>query len=257
MPTWNEAQNLDELLARILAQPLPLDVLVVDDGSPDGTAQRAARWAAREPRVRVLVRKGPRGRGPAGAAGFAHALLSGYAGAVEMDADLSHPPEALPRLIAACRDGADLVLGSRAVPGAHDARRSLARRLLTRGSNAFVRRLLGLPVRDCNAGFRAWTRRALERAAAWHVASRGPAVVQELLLRAHRAGLRIREVPIRFEDRRRGRSKLGPLRLLGVLRAVVALRSSRRAPPPPLSAGAPGSGRSRAGRRAGGGRRPA
>ncbi len=224
LPTYEEVENLEECCRRILALDLPLEILVVDDDSPDGTALLASSLSEKDPRIHVLVRREERGRGRAGAAGFAWALREGYAGAVEMDADLSHPPEDLPRLLAAAARGADLVLGSRSVPGGADLGRSLRRRLVTRAANAYVRRVFGIEVRDCNSGYRAWTRRALLEVDAPGARRLGPAIVQELLWRAKRAGLAVREVPIRFVERRRGRSTLRFRTLLAGLLEVPRLR---------------------------------
>ena len=233
VPTYNEAENILPLIDAILrADPL-LEVLVVDDDSPDGTHRLVHEAARRDPRVHLLHRKTDRGRGRAGAAGFAYALAQGYRGAIEMDADFSHDPRHLPDLLFKIGEGHDLVLGSRGVPGGQDLGRPLWRRLVTKAANTYIRLVLGLKVRDCNSGYRAWTREALERTQAAFAQSQGPAIVQELLHRAKKSGLRIAEVPIRFTERERGQSTLTLKTLLRGYWTVLKLRFSSWQPSPP------------------------
>ena len=176
-----------------------------------------------------MVRLNQRGRGSAGAAGFGWAVHHGFDGVVEMDADGSHCPDHVRDLIGQAREGYDVVIGSRLVAGGADHRRSRSRRWLTRVSNAYARIALGVEVRDCNSGFRAWTRRALQTTDAAHAKSVGPAIVHELLLRAKRSKLRIAEVPIKFVERERGESKLGFFTLVRGMLSVASLRLSRPA----------------------------
>ena len=207
VPTWNEIENIEGLCREILAQDPRIEVLVADDDSPDGTWKAVAAMARTEPRVHLLHRTGDRGRGRAGRAAFVAALELGADLVFEMDADWSHHPRHLPAMIAAL-DGADVVLGSRRVPGGADIGRTAFRRWLTAASNLYVRLLLGVPVRDCNSGYRGWRAGALRAVDVDRAFSPGPALVHELLFKARLRGQRIVEVPIRFQDRERGQSTL-------------------------------------------------
>ncbi len=207
VPTYNEAENLEWITARLLQAVPDTDVLVVDDGSPDGTGAIADRLAATEPRVSVLHRTAKAGLGAAYLHGFAVALERGYDVIGEMDADGSHQPEELHRLVAALAD-ADLVIGSRWVPGGRVVNWSRWRLALSRGGNLYARILLGIPVRDVTAGyrlFRATTLRALDLGT---VESVGYCFQADLTVRTLRAGLRVKEVPIEFLERERGESKM-------------------------------------------------
>jgi dolichol-phosphate mannosyltransferase len=209
LPTYNEAGNLEPIVAQSLAE-LPDDarVLVVDDASPDGTGAIADRLAAELPeRVEVLHRTGKRGLGPAYIAGFRRALAGGAGLVLEMDADFSHDPADLPRLLAAA-EGADLAIGSRYVAGGRVEAWSPSRRLLSRGGSAYARRLLGLDVRDLTGGFKCFRREVLEAIDLDSVDSRGYAFQVEMTYRAARRGFRVVEVPIVFHDRREGASKM-------------------------------------------------
>ncbi|MGD9735451.1 MAG: polyprenol monophosphomannose synthase [Solirubrobacterales bacterium] len=209
LPTYNEAGNLDPIVAQALAE-LPEDarVLVVDDGSPDGTGAIADRLAAELPdRVEVLHRSGKRGLGPAYIAGFRRALAAGAGLVLEMDADFSHDPADLPRLLAAA-EGADLVIGSRYAPGGRVEAWSASRRLLSRGGSAYARHVLGLGVRDLTGGFKCFRRGVLEAIDLDSVDSKGYAFQVEMTYRASRRGFRVVEVPIVFHDRREGASKM-------------------------------------------------
>ncbi len=225
VPTYDEAENIGPLLDALLALPEEdLHVLVVDDDSPDGTWRIVAEREEREERVHLLHRKEDRGRGRAGKAGFLKALEMGAEAVVEMDADFSHHPSHVPHLLDALRRGADVVLGSRAVPGGADLGRPWWRRAVTKAANAYIRMVLGVKVRDCNSGFRCFTAEALEKAGVESLEARGPDIVQELLYRCHRAGLRIVEVPIRFTERERGTSTLTFRTLLRGYFAVLRLK---------------------------------
>lgn len=224
VPTYNEVENVDRLAEALRRWAPEVEALIVDDRSPDGTGERVRALARTLPpgRLRLLDRPGPRGRGLAGIEGMLHALADRADRIVEMDADLSHHPRHIPALLAAL-DAADVAVGSRHVPGGRD-RRGIGRRAVTRASTLYARLVLGLAVRDTNSGFRAFRRTALEAIDLATCRSAGPAIVQEMLVRARRAGLRIREVPIDFEDRRAGTSKLGVATLIrGALR-VLELR---------------------------------
>jgi len=209
IPTYNEAPNLERLVREIRAIVPGSQVLVVDDASPDGTGEIADRLAAADPAVRALHRSPPRGRGLAGRDGYLEALRLGADVVVEMDADFSHDPRLLPRFLSAIGNGADVVLGSRFVTGGSDRDRSLWRRAVTLLANAYIRVVLGVPVGDCNSGYRAFRRSTLEAIRPDTLVSAGPSIVQEVLYRVHRAGASIEEIPLEFVDRKDGESKLG------------------------------------------------
>ncbi len=212
LPTYDEAENVEQVVAaahEVLERSAPGDhrILVVDDGSPDGTGAIADRLAAALDAVEVLHRTVREGLGPAYLAGFAHALAQGAELILEMDADMSHDPADLARLLAAAVD-ADLVLGSRYVAGGGVADWGAVRRLVSRGGSWYARRVLGLDVRDLTGGFKCFRREVLEAIDLPTVRSRGYAFQVELTHRAVRGGFRVVELPIVFRDRRLGRSKM-------------------------------------------------
>jgi len=213
VPTYNEAPNLERLVGEIRRILPEATILVVDDRSPDGTGGIADRLAAADPAVRVLHRDPPKGRGLAGRAGYLEALRLGADVVIEMDADFSHDPQLLPRFLEAIEGGADVVLGSRFVPGGSDDDRTAARKIITVLANGYIRVVLGVPVGDCNSGYRAFRREALEAIRPEALTSVGPSIVQEVLFRVHRQGAKIVEIPLTFVDRKDGDSKLS-LRLL-------------------------------------------
>ncbi len=223
VPTLNERENIRPLLSRLRALPLEIDVLVVDDNSPDGTWELVRELAREDPRLHLLHRRGLQGRGLAGRDGFIEAMHMGAQRIVEMDADLSHDPVHIPAMLAAL-ERYDLVLGSRDIDGGSDADRGAGRQALTIAANAFTRVVLGLRVRDCNSGFRAYRRSAMEAIDPISLRSFGPAIVQEVLFRAHRAKLRIGEIPIRFVNRCVGTSHLTFGKLLTGYFTVLRLR---------------------------------
>lgn len=207
VPTYNEIENIEKLVAEILAQDERIEVLVADDHSPDGTWQAVGTLSEANPRVHLLDRTTDRGRGRAGRDAFVWALDHGADIAFEMDADFSHHPRYLPAMIAAL-DGADVVLGSRRVPGGEDVGRSPLRVLLTAASNLYVQLVLGLRVKDCNSGYRGWRASALRAVDVASTFSPGPAIVHELLYKARVKKQRITEIPIVFHDREEGTSTL-------------------------------------------------
>jgi dolichol-phosphate mannosyltransferase len=227
LPTYNEADNLEALVRAVLPQlegtGLTHTILVVDDGSPDGTGDIADRLAADLSPVRVLHRTRKQGLGRAYLAGFELALDAGADLVMEMDADFSHDPQDVPRLIAAA-GAADLVLGSRYVPGGGVENWGLSRRLLSRGGCAYARVLLGIPVRDLTGGFKCFNRRVLEAIDLAEVRADGYAFQIELTYRAVRAGFRVAEVPILFRERRDGASKMTARVTLEAVWKVPALR---------------------------------
>lgn len=207
VPTFNEVDNLAWLVGRLRTAEPEVDILVVDDNSPDGTGDVADGLAAEDPAVHVLHRAGKGGLGAAYLAGFAWALDAGYDVIGEMDADGSHQPEQLRRLLEALLD-ADLVIGSRWVPGGSVVNWPMRREALSRGGNLYVRMLLGISVRDATAGFRVFRRGALEKIDLSSVQSTGYVFQTDLVTRCLRAGLTVREVPIEFVERVRGDSKM-------------------------------------------------
>jgi glycosyltransferase involved in cell wall biosynthesis len=231
IPTYDEAENSEPSLARVRAAVPEADVLVADDGSPDGTGAIADRLAAADPHVHVMHRVSKDGLGAAYVAAFAWARKRGYDVAVEMDADGSHQPEELPRLLAALRT-ADLVLGSRWVAGGEVRNWPVARRLLSQGGNTYTRLALGLPLRDATGGFRAYRMAVLDALPLGDVASQGYCFQVDLAWQAWRAGFRVVEVPITFVERERGESKMSRAIVAEALWRVTwwAVRSRRGRP---------------------------
>lgn len=205
---------------------------MVDDSSPDGTADRVAGHPAYGTRVHLLLRPGKAGLGAAYRSGFRWALDRGYDVVVQMDADLSHPPDRLPALLAALDEGADVAVGSRYVPGGGAVDWPLRRRLVSAGGNGYVRAVLGLPTHDTTAGFKAFRRSALERIGATTSESQGYCFQVETTWRAHRLGLRVVEVPITFRDRTRGTSKMDAAVVREALARVLAWRWEELRPTP-------------------------
>ena len=222
LPTYNERENLEAML-RALA-PLEVNVLVVDDNSPDGTGEIADRLAAELDFVSVLHRERKEGLGPAYLAGFRRALGNGAEFVLEMDCDFSHNPADVPRLIDACRQGADLALGSRYVPGGGTANWGLGRRIISWGGSFYARVLLGVRVRDLTGGFKCYRRRVLETIDLDAIHSKGYAFQIEGTYRTIRKGFRVVEVPIRFADRTEGTSKMSRAIVLEAVKKVPSLR---------------------------------
>ena len=214
IPTYNERDNVERIVGRVRAAVPHADVLVVDDASPDGTGDLADDLAAADDHVHVLHRPGKAGLGAAYVAAFGWALERGYDVIVEMDADGSHAPEDLPRLLAAVHGGADLALGSRWVPGGAVKDWPRSRLLLSRGGNTYARIMLGVPIRDITGGYRAFRRSLLERLPLDQVESQGYCFQVDLAWRALLAGGTVVEVPITFVERSAGASKMS--------RAIVA-----------------------------------
>jgi dolichol-phosphate mannosyltransferase len=207
IPTYDERDNIEPILRRVRAATPDVDTLVVDDGSPDGTGEIADTISAADHHVHVLHRSGKQGLGAAYLAGFAWALDRDYDVVVEMDADGSHQPEQLPRLLEAL-GRADVVLGSRWVPGGRVENWPMHRLVLSRGGNTYTRIALGIPVRDATGGYRAFRRTALERLDLAEVVSQGYCFQVDLAWRAVQRGLRVVEVPITFVERVAGDSKM-------------------------------------------------
>ncbi len=227
IPTYNERENIRPLIESILRLDpnLDLTVFVVDDNSPDGTAQEVEALAAENSRVKLLLRTKRRGRGAAGAAGFQAALDLNPDLVIEMDGDGSHQARFIPDLIQAA-ESSDIVLGSRFVPGGKDADRRLVRRLITWAVRVFIRWQFRFPVKDVSSGFRCFRAEALRKIDPEDLISTGPSIVLEILARAHQLGFKITEIPISFIDRKKGQTKLNFLTLLETL--VMALKFKQR-----------------------------
>jgi len=207
IPTYKERENLVPLLKQIFSQELPLEVLIVDDNSPDGTGAVADQIAAADPRVHVMHRPGKMGLGSAYVAGFRYALERDYDAAFEMDADFSHNPESLPEFLREL-ESADLVVGSRYLHGVTVVNWPLKRLILSYGANVYSRVITGVPLKDVTGGFKCFRRQVLEALDLSRVRSDGYGFQIEINYKAWRKGFRIREIPIMFVDRRAGESKM-------------------------------------------------
>jgi dolichol-phosphate mannosyltransferase len=222
LPTYNERENLPQVIDAL--EPYGVEVLVIDDNSPDGTGKLADQLAAERDWVSVLHRARKEGLGPAYLAGFREALSRGAEYVLEMDADLSHDPAAVPRLIEACVNGADVALGSRYVEGGGTENWGLVRRIVSAGGSLYARVILGLAIRDLTGGFKCFRREVLERIDLDAVTSKGYAFQIELTYRAVRAGYTVVEVPIVFVDRTHGHSKMSRAIFLEAVMRVPLLR---------------------------------
>lgn len=220
-PTFNESESILELVTRLFnAAGDRVDLLVIDDGSPDGTADLVKQVQAKNDRVHLVERTGKQGLGTAYVAGFRWAIERGYPTVVEMDADLSHNPADVPRLLDAL-ESADLVIGSRYVPGGGVSNWGKGRRLLSSAGNVYARMWLGYKVKDSTAGFRAYRTEALAKQDLDTIRSEGYGFQIEMTRRFHKAGLRIREVPITFTERALGHSKMSRRIVIEALVAVT------------------------------------
>jgi dolichol-phosphate mannosyltransferase len=228
LPTYDEAENIEPFLAAVLPK-LPDDarILVVDDNSPDGTGRIADRLAAAEGRIQVLHRTEKEGLGPAYIAGFRRALAEGARLILEMDADFSHDPAYLPRLLEASKR-ADLVIGSRYVEGGGVSNWGVLRRGISRGGSAYARLVLGVGVKDLTGGFKCFRREVLEAIDLDSVDARGYAFQVEITYRALQAGFKVAEVPIVFRDRHAGSSKMDSSIVAEAIWRVPRLRFRRR-----------------------------
>lgn len=226
LPTYNEAANVGPMVEALGPKLAEHDrILIVDDNSPDGTGQIADRLAAEDPRVEVLHRSAKQGLGPAYIAGFRRALEGGAGLIVQMDADFSHDPAYLPRLIAAA-DLADLVLGSRYVPGGAITEWGGVRRVISRGGSLYSRAVLGVPVRDLTGGFKCFRREVLEAIDLDSVAASGYSFQIEMTYRVLKAGFDVLEVPITFRERHAGDSKMSTAIVVEAAWRVPAIRLS-------------------------------
>ena len=224
LPTLNEKENIAALIIKIFELPIAnLEIVVVDDQSPDGTARIVEDLTRTFARLHLIRRSGPGGRGLAGREGYIYGLKSEMDFLVEMDGDFSHDPKHIPSMLDAM-SRCDLAIGSRFVAGGADLDRPFFRHWLTIADNAYARSLLGLEVRDTNSGFRCFSREALARIAPESLRSRGPSIVHEVLFKARRARLRIAEIPIEFVDRKKGSSKLNLARLAAGYLWILKMR---------------------------------
>jgi len=221
LPTYNESENIEHVLRRIRDAVPTATVLVVDDGSPDGTAKIAESVGEELGSIEVLRRQAKSGLGSAYRMGFGWGIERGFDACVEMDADLSHEPEALPGLLDPLSEGCDLVIGSRYVPGGSIPDWTLLRRLLSRGGNLYADALLGLGVADSTAGFRAYSTELLGRIDLDRIRAEGYGFQIEMTYQAKRAGATIRETPIRFVDRLQGDSKMSTAIVIEALGLVT------------------------------------
>lgn len=221
LPTYNEADNIVSILDRVRASAPEADLLVVDDGSPDGTADRVRWIAQRLPGVFLLERTSKDGLGAAYRAGFGWGVDHHYDVLIEMDADGSHRPDDLPSLIAAIRDGADLAIGSRYVAGGAIPNWKFSRRMLSKGGNQYASMMLGIGVNDATSGFRAYRAGLLHRMDFANLGASGYGFQIEGAWKAVRSGARVVEVPIRFEDRENGESKMSKSIVVEALRLVT------------------------------------
>ncbi|MBI5478687.1 MAG: polyprenol monophosphomannose synthase [Deltaproteobacteria bacterium] len=224
LPTYNERDNLEPLVTAVHGSLPEARLLVIDDGSPDGTGELADRVATSDDRLEVIHRPGKQGLGTAYLLGFRHATDRGYDYVFEMDSDFSHDPRSLPDLLAAARGGADLVIGSRWVPGGGTVNWGFGRQLISRGGSFYARTILGVGIRDLTSGFKCFRRQTLERIDLPSVRSSGYSFQVEMNYRVLRAGMRIAEVPITFADRRVGQSKMSRAIFLEAVVMVWKLR---------------------------------
>lgn len=235
IPTYNEAENIRPLLASIHDLLPEVHLLVVDDDSPDGTWRLVEEAAQENPHIHLLHRTTERGRGSAGIAGFRWALDYGAKFVVEMDADFSHQPQYLPDILLKLKE-ADFVLGSRYVPGGRDSDRGTLRQGISVLANGYARWVLGVPIRDCTSGYRAYRAEVLQRMRLESIDTNGPAILSDMLFRIKLLGCSMAEVPIVFIDRQRGESTLTPAILLEGLWNILRLRLEERAIRASLSA---------------------
>ena len=242
IPTYNEKENIGNLINEILNLKIKnLHIVVADDNSPDGTwkivqeiskthknqrflgHRKSKGFSSGKKNVHLLLRKTDRGRGSGGRDGFIYCLNHGADIIVEMDADMSHNPKYIPLMIQELKN-ADLVLGSRRVKGGKEIGRGLIRRIITYIANLYIQFLLGLKVKDCNSGYRCFKRKVLEGIRVEKLQSKGPSIVQEVLFKAHLKGFKIKEIPITFINRKKGKSKLGIPQLVAGYFMVSKLR---------------------------------
>jgi dolichol-phosphate mannosyltransferase len=231
IPTYNEAPNIEPLLREILSQGLDIGAVVVDDNSPDGTAAIVDRLRKEDPRVHLILRKEERGRGTAGVAGFKYAIAQGVELVIEMDADFSHQPSYIPIFLSQM-DDCDLLIASRLVAGGGEKGRHFLRQMITRAANAYIRLILGLPIRDCTSGYRVFRRQVLQAIELDQLMSKGPPIVEEVLYKAYKQGFRIKEVPYILQERKAGESTFNRKIMLDALKMMPKIRWKYQNYPP-------------------------
>ena len=227
VPTYNEKENVRSIAEQFLAALPGCELLFVDDNSPDGTGKIIDEMAAQNPRIRVMHRAGKLGLGTAYVEGFGWGLARGYEYLFEMDADGSHDPKYLPQMLALAVDGADVVVGSRNVPGGGVEGWGIGRNIISKGGSLYARTILGIDVRDVTAGFVCWRRSALEAIELQTITSNGYSFQIEMKYRAVKKGMRLVETPIVFVDRRVGQSKMSRAIVAEALLKVWAIRFRR------------------------------
>jgi dolichol-phosphate mannosyltransferase len=227
IPTYNERESIESLIREVLTLSLELNILVVDDNSPDGTGAIVSKLAEENPKVQLLTRKKRKGRGSAGVDGFKKALEIGADLIIEMDADFSHHPRHIPDLVANA-DNYQVVLVSRFVAGGADRDRGMLRQMVTRLAGLYVRTSLGIKIQDVSSGYRCFRKEVFEKVDLDDMISAGPAIVLEILYKVCLNGFSVKEVPIIFEDRRQGQTKLDTITLLETLVMVLRLRKMHR-----------------------------
>ncbi len=227
-PTYNEKENLPRFIAAVRGAAPEADILVVDDNSPDGTGDIADEIAKKDPKVRVLHRPGKQGLGTAYIQAFTKGLGEGYDQFFEMDADLSHDVRYLPDFFRALENGADVVIGSRNIPGGGVEGWGPGRHFISKGGSIYSRTILGLPIKDLTSGYKAFTRRALETIDLASIHSNGYSFQIEMTFRAAKRGMKVTEVPIIFVDRTAGKSKMSRKIFLEAVGVVWALRFEKR-----------------------------
>lgn len=223
IPTYNEKENITNLINAILSLKIKnLHIVVVDDNSPDKTWQIVEEISKKKKNVHLLLRKKNKGRGAAGKDGFLYCLNKGADAIIEMDADFSHDPKYIPSLLKEIKNY-DVVLGSRRVKGAKELGRGMVRQMITYFANLYIQLMLGLKVKDCNSGYRCFKSIVLKDIAKG-IKSKGPAIVQEVLFKAHLKGFSIKEIPIIFVNRVKGKSKLGIKQIIAGYFMVLKLK---------------------------------
>lgn len=208
IPTYNEGENIKGLINDIFSLPLEkmaLEIVVVDDNSPDGTAGIVQDMSLKDSRIHLIVRKDEKGRGTAGIRGMLYALSKGADYIIEMDSDYSHNPRYIPEIIKEMGEY-DVVIGSRGIKGGGEIGRNIARQMITKFANFYIRHVMGLKIRDCTSGYRCFSREAIQSLNLDKMVSVGPSIVEEILYACHLKGYRIKEIPIIFEERRKGKS---------------------------------------------------
>ena len=224
IPTYNESKNIGRLISEILELNIKdLDIVVVDDNSPDKTWQIVEKICKKRKNVHLLLRKKNKGRGFAGVAGFQYCLGMGADYIIEMDADFSHNPKYIPELLREIKHY-DVVIGSRFVKGAKDVGRGFARTTITKLANLYIRLILGLSIKDPNSGYRCFRRNVLEKINLDKVKAGNADIVQEIIYKCHKKGFKIKEIPIIFKDRKAGKTTKTPIDFLRGLAVVLRLR---------------------------------